>query len=62
VLDPQSDATLQAMLVVNGMTVPGAVQVVTGQMVVSGEDRKRLCEILRELILNNGKTVWRPRY
>ena len=60
--DPKSDATLQAMLVVNGMTVHGAVQVVTGQMVVSGDDRKRLCEILRELILNNGKTVWRPRY
>ena len=61
-IDPKSDATLQAMLVVNGMSVHGAVQVITGQQVVSGEDRKRLCELLRQLILHNGKTVWRPRY
>ncbi len=61
-IDPKSDATLQAMLVVNGMSVHGAVQVITGQAVVSGEDRKRLCELLRQLILHNGKTVWRPRY
>ena len=61
-IDPKSDATLQAMLVVNGMTIQGAVQVITGQQVVSGEDRKRLCELLRQLILHNGKTVWRPRY
>jgi hypothetical protein len=50
------------MLVVNGMSIQGAVQVITGQAVVSGEDRKRLCELLRQLILHNGKTVWRPRY
>ena len=61
-IDSKSDATLQAMLVVNGMSVHGAVQVITGQQVVSGEDRKRLCELLRQLILHNGKTVWRPRY
>jgi hypothetical protein len=61
-IDPYSDATLQAMLVVNGMSVPGAVQVITGQAVVSGDDRKKLCELLRNLILHNGKTVWRPRY
>jgi hypothetical protein len=61
-IDPYSDATLQAMLVVNGMSVPGAIQVITGQAVVSGDDRKKLCELLRNLILHNGKTVWRPRY
>ena len=61
-VDPYSDATLQAMLVVNGMSVPGAVQVITGQAVVSGDDRKRLCELLRNLILHNGRTVWKPRY
>jgi hypothetical protein len=61
-IDPYSDATLQAMLVVNGMSVPGAVQVITGQMVVSGDDRRKLCDLLRNLILHNGKSVWRPRY
>ena len=61
-IDPYSDATLQAMLVVNGMSVPGAVQVITGQAVVSGDDRKKLCELLRDLILYGGKKTWKPRY
>ena len=61
-IDSKSDATLQAMLVVNGLSVPGSVQVVTGQNVVSGDDRKKLCELLRDLILYGGKKTWKPRY